>query len=116
LPGVAINVTELPAQKGFDDDIMDTVTSRFGLTVIRYWMLDAGLLDVHCSDEVRIHVTRSPLTGIYEYVGLFVPATVPLTFHWYDGVAPPLIGYAVNVTDVPEQTGFTSGEIVILTG
>ena len=27
----------------------------------------------------------------------------PFSFHWYDGVAPPFVGTAVNVTLVPEQ-------------
>ena len=32
-------------------------------------------------------------------------------YHWYAGVVPPLIGVAVKVTEVPVQTGFTSGAI-----
>jgi hypothetical protein len=32
---------------------------------------------------------------------LFVPTFEPLSFHWYDGVVPPLVGVAVNVTLVP---------------
>jgi hypothetical protein len=31
------------------------------------------------------------------------PTFTPLRVHWYDGVVPPLLGVAVNVTDVPEQ-------------
>ena len=27
----------------------------------------------------------------------------PPFFHWYVGVVPPLVGVAVNITDVPEQ-------------
>ena len=27
----------------------------------------------------------------------------PFSFHWYVGVVPPLVGVAVNVTDVPAQ-------------
>lgn len=45
-----------------------------------------------------------------------VPALAPLTFHWYAGVVPPFVGVAVKVTDVPEQTGFTEGEIERDTG
>ena len=37
---------------------------------------------------------------------------IPLTFHWYDGAGPPLTGVAVNVTEVPAQTGFAEAEIV----
>ena len=32
-----------------------------------------------------------------------VPTLVPLTFHWYEGVVPPLVGVAVKVTLAPEQ-------------
>ena len=35
---------------------------------------------------------------------LLVPTFVLLTCHWYDGVVPPLVGVAVYVTLVPEQT------------
>ena len=45
-----------------------------------------------------------------------LPALVPLTFHWYEGVVPPFVGVAVMVTDVPEQTGFAEGEIARFTG
>ena len=31
-------------------------------------------------------------------------------------MVPPLVGVAVNVTDVPEHTGFAEAEIEILTG
>ena len=45
------------------------------------------------------------------YVVLFVPAFIPLTFHWYAGAVPPFVGVAVKVTDVPEQTGLTAAAI-----
>lgn len=32
-----------------------------------------------------------------------MPVFTPFSFHWYDGVVPPLVGVAVKVTDVPEQ-------------
>jgi hypothetical protein len=38
-----------------------------------------------------------------------------LTFHWYDGVVPPFVGVAVNVTAVPEQTLLIEAEMVTLT-
>lgn len=50
------------------------------------------------------------------YTSLFVPVLVPLTLHWYPGVIPPLTGAAVNVTEVPEQTGFAEAAIETLTG
>jgi len=30
-----------------------------------------------------------------------VPTFAPFIFHWYTGAAPPLVGVAVKVTDVP---------------
>jgi hypothetical protein len=40
---------------------------------------------------------------------------VPPFFHWYAGVVPPLTGVAVNVTGVPEQTGFAEAAMETLT-
>jgi hypothetical protein len=63
LTGVAVKVTGPPGQKGFDDGLIETLTTRFGLTVIRIWMLDAGLFVVQTSDEVRMQDTRSRDAG-----------------------------------------------------
>ena len=43
--------------------------------------------------------------------GLFVPALIPLTFHWNAGFVPPFTGVALKVTAVPEQTGFEDAEM-----
>ena len=40
-------------------------------------------------------------------VGLFVPTTIPATYHLYIGVLPPFTEYAVNVTEVPTHIGLT---------
>ena len=54
--------------------------------------------------EVSVQVTASPLTRVLVMnVALFVPSLLPLTFHWYTGVVPPLTGVAVKVTGVPAQ-------------
>ncbi len=45
-----------------------------------------------------------------------VPTFTPFTCHWYAGVVPPLVGVAVYVTEVPEQTGFAEGAMDTLTG
>ncbi len=45
-----------------------------------------------------------------------VPTLTPLTFHWYAGVVPPLVGVAVKVTDDPLQTGFAEAAMRTLTG
>ena len=49
-------------------------------------------------------------------VALFTPWGAPFTYHSYDGANPPFVGVAVNVTDVPWQTGLTDGAMDTLTG
>ena len=41
---------------------------------------------------------------------------LPFTFHWYAGAAPPLVGVAEKVTEVPAQTGLADAAIDKLTG
>ena len=41
---------------------------------------------------------------------------IPPFFHWYNGNVPPFEGVAVNVTEVPAQTGFAEAVIETLTG
>jgi hypothetical protein len=57
LDGVAVKVTLFPGQKGLLDAAMLTPAGRLLFSTIVIVMLDAGLLDVHSSDEVRIHFT-----------------------------------------------------------
>jgi hypothetical protein len=64
--GVAVKVTELPAQKGFEGVEILTLTGRIGLTDTGYWMLDAGLFVVQVSEDVNTQETRSPSLGIKE--------------------------------------------------
>jgi hypothetical protein len=62
--GVAVNVTEVPAQTGFNDAAIDTLTGRFGLTVIVIEFEVAGLPVAQVALEVSTQVIISPLTGI----------------------------------------------------
>ena len=49
-------------------------------------------------------------------VGLSVPTGLAPIYHWKDGVEPPPVGVAVNVTDVPAQMGdATSAAMLTLT-
>jgi len=48
--------------------------------------------------------------------GLFVPALIPFTFHWYAGLLPPLTGVAVKVTGVPRHTGLAEAKMLTETG
>ena len=49
-------------------------------------------------------------------VGLSVPWGILFTNHWYDGNVPPLVGVAVNVTEVPAHIVVAVAEIPTLTG
>jgi hypothetical protein len=62
---VAVNVTDVPAQTGFNEAAIDTLTGRFGLTVIVIEFEVAGLPVAHVAFEVRRQVTTSVFDGIY---------------------------------------------------
>jgi hypothetical protein len=55
--GVAVNVTDDPGQKGLLDAARLTLAIRLLFSTIVIVMLDAGLLDVQSSDEVRMQET-----------------------------------------------------------
>ena len=83
---------------------MVTSGVTLSLTVIVTGALVAVGEVVQVAFEVITTVTTSPFVIVVEVkVGLSVPAFTPLTLHWYDGAAPPLVGVAVNVTLAPEQ-------------
>jgi len=77
-----VKVTDVPEQTGLDEAAIDTLTGRFGLTVIVTVLEVAGLPVTHVALEVRIQVTLSPsIRVVFVYVVLFVPTFVPLSFH-----------------------------------
>ena len=57
-------MTELPAQKGFCEEVIVMLTGMSGVTVTGYWALGTGLVIVHISEDVNVQETRSPLTGV----------------------------------------------------
>jgi hypothetical protein len=60
--------------------------------------------DAQASDDVSVHVTTAPLVSDELInVPLFVPAFVPFTFHWYEGLVPPFVITDVNVSATPLQ-------------
>jgi hypothetical protein len=62
-------------------------------------------------------VTTSPLERLVdEKFGALVPVFIPLTFHWYTGLLPPLIGVAVKLIGVPGQTAVAGEETIVTDG
>ena len=64
MTGVAIKVTGLPRQKGFADEIMETLTGKSGFTVMVTGGLVAGLPVTQVPDDVSTQVIRSPVAGV----------------------------------------------------
>src|SRR6476660_2316277 len=72
--------------------------------VISISLLVAVGVDTQARSLVMITVTTSPsFSVVVVKVGESVPAFVPLTCHWYDGLLPPFVGVAVKVTEAPSQ-------------
>jgi len=111
-----VKVTGFPRQMGLEDAVMPTETGNEVLTIMVMVFEVAGLPDMQDELDVRMQDTRSLLAGVYVKAGLLVPALVPLTFHWYEGVEPPLTGVAVKVTGFPEQAGLTEAVMLTETG
>ena len=61
-----MNVTDVPWQKGFAEAEIETLTERFGLTIIVIVLLVAGFPVGHWIFEVRMQDTKSPDAGVYE--------------------------------------------------
>ncbi len=64
--GVAVNVTDVPEHTGFADAAIETLTGRFGFTVILIVFEVAGLPVGQVAFEVRTQETASILTGTKE--------------------------------------------------
>ena len=61
LVGVAVKVTDVPAQTGFEDAAMLILAETFGFTVIVTELDVAGLPLTHAASEVIIQLITSPL-------------------------------------------------------
>ena len=82
--GVAVKVSELPEQLGFDPVVSATLTEGVcvGLMVIVMLLLVAVVGLAQDDDDVITHDTTCPLVNVEVVnVGLLVPAAVPSTFH-----------------------------------
>ena len=63
LVGVAVKVTEIPEHTGFAEAPIDTLTGRFGFTVMVTVLDVAGLPVAQVALEVSMHVTASLFIG-----------------------------------------------------
>ena len=63
LVGVAVKVTDVPAQTGLADGATDTLTGSSGFTIIVRVFEVAGLPVGQVALEVRVQVTRSLFAG-----------------------------------------------------
>jgi hypothetical protein len=83
LAGVAVKVTELPAQIDPEGDAdIPTLAGSTEFTVIVIGFEVAGLPDTQVKDDVITTVTTSlSASVVLVKVGLFVPRFEPLTFH-----------------------------------
>jgi hypothetical protein len=69
----AVKITKVPAQTGFAEAVMVTLTGRPVVTVMQIMFEVAGFPVIQGRYEVSSHVMQSPLTGINVKVGLFDP-------------------------------------------
>lgn len=103
-----VKLTTAPEHKAGDGFVRLTVMTGLNnvLTVIVMPELIATLELVQGSLELSTQVTISPLLSVLLVkVGLLLPALIPFTFHWYDGLLPPLKGVAENPTAEPTHKG-----------
>jgi hypothetical protein len=85
LVGVAVNVTEVPAQIAPEGiDAILTLTGRFGLTVITIAFDVAGLPVAQVAVEVISTVITLPFSRVVDvYVASVSPGiAIPPFFHW----------------------------------
>ena len=64
LPGVAVNMTVVPGQKGFDEATIVIPAGMFAFTNMVIGFDCAGFPEVHVSDETSEQVAKSPFNGI----------------------------------------------------
>lgn len=121
LTGTAVKVTFAPAQiVPVGAAVMAIDGTKIGLTV----MVTAGLLTLLALGQVApltiVTVITSPFTREVVVKVLFVSpgCGIVFKFHWYvgPGAKPPLLGIAVNVTEVPAQIAPTGMEFIVTLG
>ncbi len=116
--GVAVKVTDAPAQLVWLPAVIAMLAEGTSVEFTVIWMLllVAVAGDTQLALLVITTVTILLLVKVVDVkLALLVPAFTPFTFHWYEGLAPPLVGVAVNVTEVPVQIVCDPRVIAMLT-
>ena len=68
-----MKVTDEPKQKGFVGVEIETITARFGFTIIVIGGDVAGLFVGQAAFDKTVQVMISPFNGMYVYVERFAP-------------------------------------------
>ena len=102
-----MNETRSPAQIVEPVEVILTEGATVGFTTIVIPADVAVVGAAHAALEVKTTVTISPFAKVVvvNVDEVAPPMFVPFTCHWYVGPAPPFVGVAVNVTDVPAHIG-----------
>ena len=97
-------LTRVPAQILVVDPAMEIEGGNSGFTIIVTLLLVAVAGVAQTASELRIQEIISPLFSVLSVkLLLFVPTLAPFFFHWYMGVAPPLVITEEKLTGVPAQ-------------
>jgi hypothetical protein len=81
--GVAVKVTEVPAQIVFTDSKMLMLAGKIGFTVIVTSLDKAGLPVTQVALDVNSQEIISPFANpVLVYVAAFEPTFIPFNFHW----------------------------------
>ena len=105
MAAVSVKLTDVPAHIVLPGlAAIEAVGDVVGFTVMARVLLVAVAGIAQPRLLVSAQVTISLLASVAVlYVGLLLPTFILFTFHWYDGVLPPLAGVAVKSTEAPAQ-------------
>ena len=99
-----VNIIFVPTHTLLVDDEIEIVGVTFGVMVILMALDNITVLVLQVALLVNSQVITSPLFMVVVLnVDELVPALEPFTFHWNDGVVPPLLMVAVNRALIPAQ-------------
>jgi hypothetical protein len=118
---LAVKVTLVPAQMMLSASlelmVMVGVTKALTVLVIPVEVAVVGLAQV--AFEVNTQVTTSLFARVVvvKVAAVAVLTLLPLIFHWYAGVVPPLVMLAVKVTLAPAQMVLSASlELMVMVG